>query len=92
MHRLPCYDVKTGLAERRAFLGLGLMGVALIAIALLDSTRFAQRREEIAAVLSAPATVVADAQPVKGSTNVTSFQAKTPEESTRVNSFSRPKS
>lgn len=59
MNRLPTSDRATQRAELGAFAGLALAGVAIIAMAGAQMTRFAAGREAVAEALTAPSAVAA---------------------------------
>ncbi len=92
MKRLPSYDSRTSQAEHRLFLGLSLAAAALIAIAVVDASRFSDARQDIIAALSQPATTLAQSQVRSNSTNLAVLHPGQPEESARLRPSLRPKS
>lgn len=51
MQRLPSYDRSTRFSEMAAFVGLGIAGLLLIALAGSSAARFAENRQGIIAAL-----------------------------------------
>jgi hypothetical protein len=92
MNRLPSYTQPGSSTEVRLFLGLGVAAASLIALTLVDAGRFSNHREEIAAALSAPTTVLAAAPTNSALTNLAVMRSGTPEERARLGGPAKPKS
>jgi len=73
MKRLPGYDSRTSRAELAAFCSLGLVGTALVTVAVADAIKFAAARDDIVTALSAPGPtdqVIATINATNGFTNL----------------------
>ena len=73
MHRLPGYDHQTRRWELVAFLGLGFVGLWLVAGAWREAASFAVERDEIAARLSGCPVLAAGSPTNHGVTNLTAI-------------------
>jgi hypothetical protein len=75
MNRLPGCDRVTRRSEVAVFLSLGLAGVTMIALALVQMTHFVASGDRIAAALSAPPAAVAETPAQVGKAQLTNVTA-----------------
>jgi hypothetical protein len=85
MNRLPNYDSKSSRAERAAFLGLGVVAIALITITGYDASRFAVMRDEIPKATPISDLSVAGSDSNSAMKKVTTLAPRTPPENAGVN-------
>lgn len=63
MTRLPSVDRTTQQSELAVFASLGLAGVVMVALALIQTTKYVAGSDRIAAALASPPTVFTTALP-----------------------------
>ena len=74
MKRLPGYDSRTSRAELTAFCSLGIVGTALVTVAVANAFKFAAAHDDIVTALSAPVStdrLIASVNEPDGLTNLT---------------------
>ncbi len=90
LNRLPGYDSRTRGMELAAFLGLGFVGLWLVAGAWRQAAIFAIHRDEIAARLTADSALVAGNATNHALTNLTAIPTTAREHAEPSRSSTRP--